>query len=303
MAPNRRLRRARRRHRPNSHNNVLSEPRSRGGLGSLRNGDRLRHKVLTGMLSSLIPYPWLQDLVALFITFMAALAWLRINDLLARRGFVSRDLARKLIHTGTGPLYVLCWLLYSSGPQSRWLAALVPLIITSQFALIGLGLIKDEDAVRAMSRSGEPRELLYGPVQYGTIFVLMTLAFWRDSPVGIVVLMLLCGGDGLADVFGRRYGEAKLPFNPRKSWVGSAAMLVGGFLFAFGYLVIFAKAGTLDLSLAAAVPPLLIICLAAAVVEAVSGPDMDNVTITVAALGTAWLLTDATGIWDVPFFG
>jgi phytol kinase len=253
------------------------------------------------MVAFLTSHPWLQDLVALFITFIAALAWLRLTDFLARRGIVSRDVSRKLIHIGTGPLYVLCWLLYSSGPQARWLAALVPLLITGQFLLIGLGLIKDQGAVQAMSRAGDPRELLYGPVQYGVIFVVLTLAFWRESPVGIAALMILCGGDGLADLVGRRYGRAKLPFNPRKSWVGSGAMLIAGFLFAFVYVALFQWAGALDLNLAAAVVPLLLISLAATVIEAVSGPDLDNVTITVTALGIAWLLTDATGIWQVPF--
>ena len=37
----------------------------------------------------------------------------------------------------------------------------------------------------------------------------------------------MCGGDGLADVVGRRYGSAKLPFNHSKSWVGSLAMFTG----------------------------------------------------------------------------
>jgi phytol kinase len=250
---------------------------------------------------TITPYPWIQDIVALLITFAAALLWLRLLDTLARRRIISQHLSRKLIHIGTGPIFVLCWLLYSGEPQSRWLAALVPAAITLQFALIGLGLLKDEDAVRAMSRSGDRRELLLGPLQYGVIFVLMTLIFWVDSPVGIVALMILCGGDGLADVIGRQWGGAKLPLNPRKSWAGSAAMFLAGFGFALAYLALFARLGVFNLSVAAALLPLALICLAATVVEAVSGQDMDNITITVTALGMAWLLTDGTGVWGVGF--
>ncbi len=250
---------------------------------------------------TITPYPWIQDIIALVITFAAALAWLRLLDTLARKGALSRHLARKLIHIGTGPIFVLCWLLYSGGPQSRWLAALVPAAITLQFALIGLGVLKDEDAVRAMSRSGDRRELLYGPLQYGVIFVLLTLLFWLDSPVGIVALMILCGGDGLADVIGRQWGQAKLPWNPRKSWAGSAAMFLAGFGFALAYLALFARLSVFDLSVAAALLPLALICLAATVVEAVSGQDMDNITITVTALGVAWLLTEGLGVWGVAF--
>jgi phytol kinase len=250
---------------------------------------------------TITPYPWIQDIVALLITFAAALLWLRLLDTLARRRIISQHLSRKLIHIGTGPIFVLCWLLYSGEPQSRWLAALVPAAITLQFALIGLGLLKDEDAVRAMSRSGDRRELLLGPLQYGVIFVLMTLLFWVDSPVGIVALMVLCGGDGLADVIGRRWGRSKLPWNPRKSWAGSAAMFLAGFGFALAYLALFARLGVFDLGVAAALLPLALICLAATVVEAVSGQDMDNITITVTALGMAWLLTDGMEVWGVGF--
>jgi phytol kinase len=198
---------------------------------------------------------------------------------------------------------VLCWLIYSGAPQSRWLAALVPAVITSQFALVGLGLVQDECAVQAMSRSGDRRELLYGPLQYGIVFVVITLAFWLESPVGIVALMILCGGDGLADVLGRRFGQAQLPFNPRKSWVGSTTMLVASFLFSFAYLALFSSLGVFDFSLVGSVLPVLVICLAATVVEAVSGPDMDNVTVSITALSVGWLLTDATGLWAVPFLG
>lgn len=252
---------------------------------------------------TLFPSPWIQDVVALFVTFGAALLWLRFTDLLARRKLVSRHLSRKLIHIGTGPIFVLCWLLYSGDAQSRWLAALVPAVITLQFALIGLGVLKDEDAVQAMSRSGNRRELLYGPLQYGVIFVLATLLFWLDSPVGIVTLMILCGGDGLADVIGRRFGRARLPLNPSKSWAGSIAMLTAGFGLAMIYLALFIGLGALQISLAGALVPVLLIALAAAVVEAVSGADMDNITVSVTALGTAWLLTDALGLWNAPFLG
>lgn len=244
---------------------------------------------------------WVQNVVALFITFGVALAWLRLNNALAERRLISRDLSRKLIHIGTGPLFIVCWLFFADVPQSRWLAALVPGLITLQFALIGLGVIRDEGAVQAMSRSGNRRELLYGPLQYGIVFVLLTVLYWLDSPVGIVVLLILCAGDGASDVVGRRFGSAKLPWNPRKSWAGSLAMLAASVLSSLLFLYAFTRVGVFDLTLSSSLGPLLVISLVATLIEAVSGADTDNVTVTVAALGTAWLLTDATKIWNVPF--
>src|SRR4030043_749712 len=161
------------------------------------------------------------NILALAITFIVALIWLRINDYLAHRGWVESHLSRKLIHIGTGPLFVLCWLLFNDNPINKYLAALVPLTFTIQFFLIGIGVIKDEASVKAMSRSGDRREVLRGPLYYGIIFVILTVLYWKSSPIGIIALMLMCGGDGLADIFGRKWGRSKIYWNPTKSWAGS----------------------------------------------------------------------------------
>ena len=71
------------------------------------------------------------------------------------------------------------------------------------------------------------QELLRGPLYYCLVLIAGTLLYWRESPVGILALALMCGGDGLADVVGRQFGTARLPFNPDKSWAGSLAMLLG----------------------------------------------------------------------------
>lgn len=52
---------------------------------------------------------------------------------------------------------------------------------------------------------------------------------------GIIAISLMCGGDGLADIVGRRFGaSSRLPYNSTKSWAGSIAMAVGGAAFAAG---------------------------------------------------------------------
>ncbi len=141
--------------------------------------------------------------LATILTFAIAVLFLRLMDFLAHRGIIESRLSRKLIHIGTGPIFVLCWLLYSDAPISRWLAALVPLVITAQFVLVGTGIIRDEAAVKAMSRTGDRREILRGPLFYGIVFVLITLIYWKDSLIGIPALMIMCGGDGIADIVGR----------------------------------------------------------------------------------------------------
>lgn len=235
----------------------------------------------------------LQDSLATIFTFALSLIWLRAMDFLAQRGLIEQRLSRKIIHIGTGPLFVLCWNLFSAEPWARYAAALVPLLITGQFFAVGMGWIRDEAAVKAMTRHGDPREILRGPLYYGVIFVVCTVLFWRHSPVGILALMLMCGGDGLADVVGRRWGRARLPFNLEKSWAGSAAMFAGSYLFGFGFLALFNAFGNfappLDLTATAGVVAL--ISLAATAVESLPFHDIDNLTTTLAALGLGlWLL-------------
>jgi len=167
------------------------------------------------------------DFVAVLITFAISLGWLRINDYAAHKGWISSRLSRKIIHIGTGPIFVLCWLLFTNTLASRYIAALVPFAITVQFFLVGIGVIRDDAAVKAMSRTGNPREILRGPLYYGIIFVVLTIIFWYESPIGIVALMLMCGGDGLADILGRRYGRTHIPWNPNKTYMGSLGMFIG----------------------------------------------------------------------------
>ncbi|NPA93009.1 MAG: phosphatidate cytidylyltransferase [Chloroflexi bacterium] len=229
------------------------------------------------------------NFLALIVTFAVSLLWLRINDFAAARGWVSSRLSRKIIHIGTGPLFVLCWLLFDDAPSARYLAALVPLVITVQFALIGLGLWKDEAAVQAMSRTGDRREILRGPLFYGIVFVVLTVLYWKDSPTGIVALMLLCGGDGIADLVGRHWGRHPLPWSRQKTWEGSAAVFLGGWLLAAAVLGVYVAVGAFPGPWSAYLPALTVIALAAALVESLPLREVDNLTMPLVAVLVARL--------------
>jgi phytol kinase len=151
--------------------------------------------------------------IAALITLAISIVWLRLMDFAAQRGWIESRLSRKIIHITTGPVFVLCWFLFRDTPDARWWAAAIPFLITVQFALIGMGVLKDEASVRAMSRTGDCREILRGPLLYGIVFVALTLIFWNKTPIGMTALMLLCGGDGIADIVGRRVPSPKLPWS------------------------------------------------------------------------------------------
>ena len=231
--------------------------------------------------------------LALIITLVVALLEIRAFGLAAQRGWIESHLSRKLIHIFTGPLFVLCWLLFPVKDQwyFRWLAALVPLLFSVQFAMIGLGLVKDEASVKAMSRSGDRREILRGPLFYGIIFVVMTLIYWKDSPIGMIAVMLMCGGDGLADILGRGLKSPKLPWNKDKSVAGSFGMLLGGWVLTLIVLGVYVlvKApgfGAFGFYLL----PVTIIAVVATLVESLPLKDVDNITITLAAVVLSYWL-------------
>jgi len=220
-----------------------------------------------------------RDLVATCVSFASALAWLEFCNALAARHIVGSPLARKIVHIGTGPIFLFTWLLFSESDRARFLAALVPLSISARFAAIGVGLVKDDEAVKAMSRSGVASELLGGPMLYGLVFVAATLLGWRSSPTAVATLMILCGGDGFADIVGRQYGASlPLPWTNRKSWPGSIAMLLGGIALTIAMLAVFVAAGAIE-----AFPPLLeVIFVALAATAAESLPiGEDNVIVSV----------------------
>lgn len=229
--------------------------------------------------------------LALVITLVLALVEIRTLDFAAHRGWIESRLSRKLIHILTGPLFVLCWLLFPDKFwYERWLAALVPLLFTVQFALIGLGIVKDEASVKAMSRSGDRREILKGPLFYGIIFVVMTLVFWKDSPLGMTALMLMCGGDGLADLTGRKFKSAPLPWNKGKTWFGSLGMFIGGWVVSALILAVYVQAGLFPGPFATYLLPVTLIALAGTAVESLPLQDVDNITVTLAAVALGSLL-------------
>jgi phytol kinase len=228
--------------------------------------------------------------LATLVTFLIALAFLRLMDFLAQRGIVESRMSRKIIHIGTGPIFVLCWLMFTDVFISRWLAALVPLVITLQFALVGLGVIKDEAAVKAMSRTGDRREILRGPLFYGIVFVAMTLIYWKDSLIGIPALMIMCGGDGIADIVGRWIKSPKLPWSREKSLAGSLSVFIGGWLLTLVIFGIYVYLGTFSGPMTRFLLPVTLVALGATLIESLPFKDIDNITITVACAIIGYLV-------------
>lgn len=188
-------------------------------------------------------------------------------DVLTKRNLLDQKLSRKFVHILSGLLFMMAWPLFSASADARYIAAIVPLANLLRLLIYGLKVATNEGLVNAVSREGRPEELLRGPMYYVMALIFCTILFWRESPIGMVSLTMMCGGDGIADIIGRRFGQYKLPYNNEKSWAGSIAMFLFGFLISLGILYYFSLFGFIELDSETTVRNVAIISMAATVVE------------------------------------
>merc|ERR1712019_203161 len=106
------------------------------------------------------------------------------------------------------------------------MGATVPLLSVLRLLGAGFGVPSLSGLVRAISRSGSPLEALTGPMYYSVVLLAATIFGWQ-SPVAAVAIAQMAVGDGIADIFGRRFGKTKWSFAQSKSVEGSLAFLIG----------------------------------------------------------------------------
>ncbi|XP_057866845.1 probable phytol kinase 2, chloroplastic isoform X2 [Cryptomeria japonica] len=221
------------------------------------------------------------DIIVSALTASIVLVCLRFWDEMAKRNVFDQKLNRKFVHINIGLVFMLCWPLFSNGPQAPYLAALAPGVNIFRMIGLGFGILKNEAMVKSMSRYGDARELLKGPLYYACSLTFITILFWRTSPTAPVAMATLCAGDGVADIAGRRLGTIKLPYNRNKSFAGSFAMLIMGFTVSVGYLFYFASFGYYEVSLQM-IMLTLFISIAATIIESlpISTDIDDNLTVS-----------------------
>lgn len=232
---------------------------------------------------------WLWDIIAMIISLVLVLMVVQINGLIQKSGKLPSYITRKIVHILVGPVFLLTWLLFSGEIFSRYIAMIVPILFVLQFTAIGTGKIKDEAFVRSMSRTGEPSELLKGTLYYAIVIVIVTIFWFYIPPTGVndanpsafIIMGCLAGGDGLADIIGRKFGgEKKFGIGgAQKTFAGTIGMFMGSFIFSIVLVSIFSIEAPVFNILEIGIP-ILIISLFATIAEALSPPNLDNLIIT-----------------------
>ncbi|XP_022948407.1 farnesol kinase, chloroplastic-like [Cucurbita moschata] len=264
--------------------NSISAPNLRSGSFVFRFRSnfnlKIRRKQYPVAAAMLLPdNPVVSDICASVLSGAVAFSLLRLWAETAKRG-LDQKLNRKLVHISIGLAFMLCWPMFSSGRRGAILASLVPGVNIIRMLVFGLGIVKDEATVKSMTRYGDYRELLKGPLYYVATITLVCIFYWRTSPISIALICNLCAGDGVADIVGRRFGTQKISYNKNKSIVGSVAMASAGFLASVGYMYYFSSFGYVEGS-SRMVLGFLVVSLASALVESlpISTEIDDNLTV------------------------
>ncbi len=265
------------------------------------------------------PLPGLElvwDIVACFISLVLVMSVVLINAKIEKSGKLSNTVTRKTIHIFAAPVGLLSWMLFTGGVFSRWLAMIVPLLFVLMFVAIGTGRVKNEDFVRSMSRSGDPRELLGGTLYYAIVMIVCSILWFyvptsgdvgnlaSATPMTLLVFGCLAGGDGLADVIGRKYGgERKFGIGGAERTVaGSIGMFIGSFLFSTVLVFFFSLEPGSPFIVANMVMPIIAVSLVATIVEALSPKGLDNWTVPISVIVMVFLLPFLGFAWAFPIF-
>jgi len=163
--------------------------------------------------------------------------------------------------------------------------------------------------IASLSRTGDRRELLVGPLAYGAAITFVTAYYWRhplhhrslhllppfhkvvvrDSLVGIVSMMVLCAGDGFAALVGYHFGRDKLPWSSHKSAQGSVAFLLAAYTFTQLYVLFFILNGwvraDIELVVKLSVHLVAVVSVSALVETLPILESWDNVTVFLTAFG------------------
>jgi dolichol kinase len=116
--------------------------------------------------------------------------------------------------------------------------------------------------------------------------------------MAFVIFGCLAGGDGLADIIGRKYGGSR-KFGiggAEKTVAGSIGMFIGSLLFS-SILIAILSLELAALSLAVLFLPVLVISLVAMVVEALTPKNLDNWTVPIAVVVVVVLFIYLVPAW------
>ncbi len=184
-----------------------------------------------------------------------------------------KELSRKVVHIGIGPVIVLAWWFNISSTIA---------IITS--LTITIGLILNYKVKMLPALEDIPRKS-FGTIAYGVSITLLLILFWPENANAVSAgILVMAFGDGLAGLIGPQIKSPSWKiFNQRKSIAGTATM-------AMTSIIVLILINALSYSSLQPVR-IFVISIMAVALEQISLWGIDNLTVPISvAYGSIWML-------------
>ncbi len=240
-----------------------------------------------------------------------------LMEKLVDSGKLSSDLSRKVIHIAAGS-FIWIWLFLDTSDGWSWILNIaVPLLFFLTFLMKGTKGNPDDSDVKTMTRTGDPRELLKGPL-YFTVVMMIAGTILYGSYAGMLMMAIVGWGDGIAPYIGKRWGKREYKTLGRQKTIeGSIGVLLFSIIGSLIFLVILGVFGGLPgdadailadpgVDLLIIVIVIVVISIVAMIIEALSPSDVDNLLIPASTLITLWiidLLLSSSFLVFLPKFG
>ena len=174
----------------------------------------------------------------------------------------NKELLRKIIHIGVGPLIPLAKFLEINQNLAQYIAAVVSILVLINYVYRLFPIIEDIDRKS------------FGTLFYClSLFILITF-FWDKDPLSLFAgVFIMTFGDGLAGLLGKNLkSKTWIIFNQKKSLIGTATMFLVSLIIT-GSLAYF---GNHEISFF-----LLLIALLATTIEQFSIAGIDNLFVPI----------------------
>jgi phytol kinase len=182
-----------------------------------------------------------------------------------------KELSRKIVHIGTGPVIPLAWALGISANLAIPVAGIITIVLLINHQLRLLPALED------VNRQS------YGTIAYGLSITFLLIFLWPEHADAVSAgVLVMSFGDGLAGLIGRQLNSPHwVVFGQRKSIAGTLTMAI----------VVAVIISLLTIISGASLHPLLIVVITflAVSLEQISPWGIDNLTVPIGvAYGWLW---------------
>jgi len=223
---------------------------------------------------------------------------IKIMEKLVDSGTLSSDLSRKVIHIAAGS-YIWVWLFMDPTDKITYVFnIIVPLLFFLTFLYKGTKGSPDDKDVKTMTRTGDPSELLKGPLFF-TIVMMVAGTIFYNTYVGVFMMAIVGWGDGIAPYIGKKYGGPTYKTLGReKTITGSVSVFIFSVL---GCLIFYILLGIIggtgdpllvdpNVDMITILAVIVVLSLVATVIEALSPSDLDNILIPLSTIIMLFLI-------------